>query len=375
MMTLCPFDQESPSVAAVEAFRSSVPLGSLLMLSFLMVIVKAILKIKIHLSKQQQQQQSAEWGPLLQPEGEHLLPSNNQNLEDKWDGFLCRLKAGYVNLMLLGYSSIALFTLRSVYCVSLPGNGVEDTKTHLFIQASVECYQPWQQLAIVVILLWIAPFPIVLYVGGRLLRSHRITANHFLLVLTVPPVCIYFALCSGVGSSRGNWSEGGSDSRTRERILSVMNKPFRQITIATTPTTIKQALIWEPVLIGRRLLLVVMTTLILSSPIIRLCLVGFVLIVFALHDYRAKPYNSDHLNLLQLLSTLVLALLLMVNMFWALTNDVDVMDNHDYYVLGEVFIILEVILLVLPFLITFRYIVFKFIKFCIGKLLNQRCTC
>ena len=165
-----------------------------------------------------------------------------------------------------------------------------------------------------------------------------------------------------------NEGEGRKVNRARERILSVMNEPFRcQTSIEITMKT--QALIWEPVLIGRRLLLVVVTNLILSSPIIRLCPVGMLLIVFAIHDHHVKPYNSKQLNLLQFISTLLLVLLLMVNMFWALTNDVNIMDNHVYKVLGEVLFILEVILLVLPVASIFGYVLFKFIKFCTNKLL------
>ena len=97
----------------------------------------------------------------------------------------------------------------------------------------------------------------------------------------------------------------------REHILSVLNEPFRRCK-SQSDEDCSRALIWEPVLIGRRLVLVVITTFILS-PILRLYPVGVMLLGFAVHDYLKKPYNSRDLNLLQFFSTLVLLLLLQVN--------------------------------------------------------------
>ena len=357
-VTLCPFD--TSSVVIVEAFRSSVPLMSLLLILCVMVIVRAVMKLKNHLASKTQQTPSSshvDSDSLLQsehPAADHPFPPET-NLPAAKTDFTCRLKGGYVNLMLLGYSSVALFSLRSVYCVNLDDSASE--KTYLYVQASVECYQLWQQSMIAAILVWIAPFPIVLYIGCRLLRSHHITPNQFLVILTFPPACLFF--CRG-GHGRRNLAfqdeDIGKRTSEREHVLSVLNEPFRG-----TNKSDNNALIWEPVLIGRRLVLIFMTTFILS-PILRLYPVGLVLVLFAIHDHLTKPYSSNHLNLLQFLSTLVLLLLLLLNMFWALSNDIDLVKKPEYFILGEIFIVLEVVVLVLPFIIALFYLAFKLIK-------------
>ena len=354
-MTLCPF--ETPNVVAVEAFRSSVPLVCLLMIFSLMVITSVVTKLQKNYRRQPSllQVPSGDSDPSLQPPPPPPQQQMGEGASaEEENSFMCRLKGGYVNLMLLGYSSVALFSLRSVYCVNLDGGAGE--KTYLFVQASVECHQLWQQLMIAVILMWVAPFPIVLYFGCRLLRSGRISPNQFLLVMTFPPAATCLILYRG-GHGRTP-IEDWKTTNERARILSVLNEPFRR----TSKKKDDSALIWEPVLIGRRLVLVALTTFILS-PILRLYPVGLILVMFAIHDHLAKPYSSNHLNLLQFLSTLLLLLLLLLNMFWTFTNDIDVIENTDFFILGGIFIVLEVVFLMLPFIAAFGYLIFRLFKF------------
>ena len=341
-VTLCPFD--TSSVIIIEAFRSSVPLMSILMIISAMGIFTAATKLKNHFSRSCSsidEPDNSTTDRLLQQE----QPTDHSTKRSS--DFLCRLKAAYVNLMLLGYSTVAVFSFHSIHCVSV-GEGVE---TYLFVQASIQCYQNWQVLMIIVITLWVAPFPFVLYAGSRLLHSRRISSNQFLMIITFPPACL--PLISGVHK---RLDLGERRCREREHILSVLNDPFRG------NSNNSDILIWEPVLIGRRLVLVLITTFILS-PIMRFYPVGLFLIMFAIHDHLMKPYISMRMNLLQFISTLVLILFLLVNMFWALSNDVDLVKNHQYFVLGEFFIYFESILLILPFIIPLGYLTFKLMKY------------
>ena len=100
------------------------------------------------------------------------------------------------------------------------------------------------------------------------------------------------------------------NKRERTLILSVLNEPFR---FSTRGHNIKKraihdedgVLIWEAILIGRRLLLIVVTTFILFL-MTKLYPVGVLLVIFAIHDYVTRPYSSAKLNFLQFLSTLIL---------------------------------------------------------------------
>lgn len=62
-----------------------------------------------------------------------------------------------------------------------------------------------------------------------------------------------------------------------------------------------------------------------------------------------------------------------INMFWALSNDIDLVENHEYHVLGQVFIILEAVLLMLPLVIAFGYVLCKVIKF-LWTLIVEACS-
>ena len=345
-VTLCPFN--TSSVIIVEAFRSSVPLVSLSMIICAIGIFKALTKLKNHSSFR------SATNEIDDSTTERLLQQNPPtDYSTTKKNFLCRLKGAYVNLMLLGYSTVAVFAFQSIHCISL---GEGDENTYLFLQASVQCYQHWQVLMIIVITLWIAPFPFVLYTGCRNLHSRHVSPNQFIMIISFPPTCPLL-----VWGVHRRLDLGERRDREREHILSVLNDPFRR-----EKKNAGDILIWEHVLIGRRLVLMLTTTFILS-PILRLYPVGLLLIMFTTHDHVMKPFTSNRMNLLQFISTLVLILLVMVNMFWALTNDVDLMKNQKYFILGEFFIYLESILLISPLIIPIGFLIFKMVKYFIGK--------
>ena len=245
---------------------------------------------------------------------------------------------------------MARLCFRSIHCVKI------EKSSYLYIQASVECFQDWQYLIILFMALWIIPFPLIPYFGCRSLRRYRISPNEFLMIMTFPPIAFYYIILRLTTCYRQRCHVFDEHAiQERESILLVLNEPFR-----STMEPSKNTLIWEPILIFRRLILIALTTFILS-PIVKLYPVCLVLVAISIHDYWVKPYSSDKLNLLQQLSTLVLILLLLLNMFWALTNEV---ENQQYFLWGKIFIFAEVILLILPFIVGFCYLVYKIVVYC-----------
>ena len=86
-----------------------------------------------------------------------------------------RIKAGTVQLLLLGFSSISSLSLDAVHCIN-----IKDMGLFLYKQAtSVECYQPWQIVVFVFIGGWIVLFPFTLYIGTLMLAWKRISSNWF----------------------------------------------------------------------------------------------------------------------------------------------------------------------------------------------------
>uniref|UniRef100_A0A7M6DPS3 Uncharacterized protein n=1 Tax=Clytia hemisphaerica TaxID=252671 RepID=A0A7M6DPS3_9CNID len=210
---------------------------------------------------------------------------------------LRRLKGAYVNVLLLSYSNISVFCLRNIHCVEVAG------ESYLCIQASIKCYTDWQYLIMVVIGLWVVPFPLVLYTGCRALRSYRISPNEFLFILTLPPLSLYFMVIRPLAFTQYHFVFDQVTLVEKDQILGVLNGPFK-----LNLKNQESHLIWEPVLILRRLLLIAMTTFI-SSPIVKLYPVGLLFFSFAVHDFVQKPFNNQKLNFFQNVSMLLLCLL------------------------------------------------------------------
>ena len=308
---VCPFG--TSSVVLIEAFRISIAPSCLLVLVTVMVACRIL----------------------------------SRYTKYKTDGFVNKLRAAYVQLMLLGYSNVVAFCLGAVHCVKIADSW------HLYIEAeTVNCLQPWQLLTIVFITLWVIPFPFVLYAGSKLLRLYKITPGHFFVALTFPPYLLLKYISITCSRRHGQMVVVPTEKQHEDtqNVLLVLNQPFRNQLVDTNDDGHQgnsEALIWEPVLIGRRLVLLASTTFILS-PIVKLYPAGVLLVLCTMHDHVVMPYKGKMLNLLQLTSMHLLVILTMVNTFWAYSNDIDFMENHLFSMLGSVFLIFELALLVLP---------------------------
>jgi len=207
--------------------------------------------------------------------------------------FLTRLKCTYIQLLLIGFSSFAVLSFQIVHCVDILG------KKYLYIQATTECYNVWQGFVILVIVVWVVPFCLSLYCGCRLLRKCRISPNQFLLIITFPPTTTYYLTKSYLGKVEGDLTK--SDAMDAKYLLRVVNEPFRDSTDGDRKVE------WEPVLIMRRLLLVVTSTFIIS-PVEKLYPIGFLLAVFLAHHMFTKPYKDARLNGAESISLITLCL-------------------------------------------------------------------
>ena len=288
-----------------------------------------------------------------------------------------RIKAGIVQLLLLGFSSISTICLESVHCIK-----IEDHGWFLYKQAAtVKCYQTWQNFVIVFIGLWVVLFPFILYLGTLLLSSKRMKPNWFLFLLMFPPSIIVFLVFVNkscfftndhhhetTGSLNDIDVEGdNSNDNTnvidteRSAILLVINEPFRVLhhddpeedeeEEANTSTSSRN-LIWEPVLLYRRLILLC-ASIFIVNPMLKLYPIGVLLALFAIHDYLVKPFsNETNLNLVQTVSSGLLGVLTLINTFWAFSNNFDLTAaDETFHTLGWIFLYFELAVLVLPLIV------------------------
>uniref|UniRef100_A0A7M5WVS0 Uncharacterized protein n=1 Tax=Clytia hemisphaerica TaxID=252671 RepID=A0A7M5WVS0_9CNID len=270
-------------------------------------------------------------------------------LKRKCESFLRRLKGAYVNVLLLSYSNISVFCLRNIHCVEIAG------ESYLHVQASIKCYTDWQYLIMAVIALWVVPFPLVLYTGCRTLRSYRISPNEFLMILTIPPLSLFFLVIRPLAFTQYHFVFDQATLEEKDQILGVLNGPFK-----LNFKNQESHLVWEPVLILRRLLLIVTTTFI-SSPIIKLYPVGLLFFSFAVHDFVQNPFDNQKLNFIQNVSMALLCLLTLFNTFWAVTNSVDLLQDRIDHILGEILLACEAFILCFPIVCMVIYLIYKFI--------------
>ena len=320
---ICPF--QTQNVALIELFRLSVIFGIILLTIILLIVLNL-----------------------------YRLYRKNQH---QTSSFAVRLKVTLIQLLVIGYASITTFCIQSVDCVHIEG------ESYIFNQAHLKCFQSWQIVIIFFIVIWVVPFPVVLYFGCKLLRSGKITPNKYLLMLMFPPLIpLYLIKSYCIDHPISQWTD--QQKIERSSMLALLNEPFRE---SENKDGGVERTIWEPVLIIRRLILVVVTTLI-RSPIMKLYPAGILLILFTVHDYIAKPFIEPILNFVQLISMSLLGTLVLFNMFWALSINIDILDSQQYYIFGKLLLILELCILLAPIFLMVIGFVGK-----IGKALYKPC--
>ena len=267
--------------------------------------------------------------------------------------FTNRLKVSYVQLSTLGYASIAMFCIQSVDCIEIEGS------YYLYNQAEVECFhQHWQIVVLVFIFIWVVPYPAVLYLGCRWLRSNDIAPNEFLTILSFPPTIFVFLVKKLYrGRTLNEWSD--QMKTQQQNILNFLNEPFFE---SETKDGGRERTIWEPVLITRRLILIIVTTFI-RSPVTKLYPAGFFLIIFIVHDYLMKPFVDKILNFIQSIAMSLLVCLVLMNTFWALSINVDILESEEYKILGQILLILELLILLLPALVFLGGLLVKLLRY------------
>ncbi|XP_066916438.1 uncharacterized protein [Clytia hemisphaerica] len=286
--------------------------------------------------------------------------------------FINRLKGSYVQLLLFAYASIAKFCLQAVHCIEINGH------KYLYYQAEQKCYQGWQMLVFGIIFSWVVPFPFVLYFACRWLRDRSISANGFLIMVTFPPAMLVYVsmsmmlrCCNSFKHTRLLPAVDNDQSNIeRESILLVLNEPFRvNVTTEEEDTETDETqeddnnqLIWEPVLILRRLVLTISATFFMS-PVQKLYPAALLLIVYTLHDHLKQPYSDKRLNLAHLVSMLLLVILVMINTFWAYSDNIDLIQDRQFYLMGSVLLYFELFIMLAPVLLVVLYGIVKLGRF------------
>ena len=264
--------------------------------------------------------------------------------------FIVRIKCAYIQLLLIGFASVAVLLFKMINCIDING------EKHLYIEASVICYTKLQKMCIVIIASWVMPFCISLYISCYLLRNCKITPNQFIFINTFPPSLLIYTLNSKF--RQANPSLSMYNAMLANAILCVVNQPFKNVSGKSFKIQ------WEPVLILRRLLLIIVNTF-LISPFEKLYPIGFLLVLYLIHHMIVQPYKDVSLNIVEGVSLAALCFLTLLNNFWAFSDEIDITNNPLFSTSGYIFIYVELVILLIPLLTCFSFLLLTLVRKCI----------
>lgn len=211
-----------------------------------------------------------------------------------------------VILLIVLFSSQQLSTtaLNLVNCVWL-GSG-----NYLRIDTTVKCYQPWQGLAFVYLLLFIFPLWITIFIASGLLRNGIISVRTYLLAMIFPgPFLLYIAIVSFKKRKDMSKEIYLCHDITSDAILDEVWYSYR-------PFTSYPYLCWGGLVELRRLTLVLFATLISSAIAKTMCMTSITLFAFLIH-FTFRPYSDATANHCANISLFATILVGMVNIGWA----------------------------------------------------------
>ncbi len=208
--------------------------------------------------------------------------------------------AVFTELLLLGYERLAETALKLLHCVSI------GSKNRLFIYGEVLCWQWWQYILFVYLVVFLVPFIIVLYCGSSMLYKASISVWEFLGACIVPlPFLIYWLMKRFLQKRENNSVNAQANNKD---VLEILHGPFRQPNSDDTGT-----LYWESILIGRRFALLACLTFITDSMFRMVCMT-ITCVLFLLHHILKNPYHDPIANKAEAFSLLALVIMAITNL-------------------------------------------------------------
>ncbi|CAH3106084.1 unnamed protein product, partial [Pocillopora meandrina] len=206
--------------------------------------------------------------------------------------------------LLLGYKTLADTSLTLMHCVPV------ELEWRLFIDGNIQCWQWWQYLQIVFILAFVIPLVLVLCWGSLMLSKDKVSAKEFLTSCAFPLPFLFiwlFRRCKRKGyTSQYEYLPGSS--KDTDDIKKVLYDPFRSASDGDHGT-----LYWESVLIGRRFLLLTISTFIID-PLKRFVCLGIACVLILAHHLLMRPFRDRKANICESLSLVSLTAICTFNL-------------------------------------------------------------
>jgi len=214
---------------------------------------------------------------------------------------------GILQTLLLGYTTLATVSFSLLRCVTI------GSEKRLFYDGNHVCFQWWQYILVGFVSTFVIPFVFVLLWGSYKLYGKTLSVGKFLLACFFPlPSLIYWLFISFCQVIRNPVHEVSTPQQmTLNSVERVLYDSFKR------PVEGRNlSLSWEGIMIGRRLILVVMKSFV-NSPMPRLLIMSLFCFLFLLHHVVAQPFRDSLANKAETISLLSIAILGMVNLFFA----------------------------------------------------------
>ena len=265
------------------------------------------------------------------------------------EAFSSRLFSCALRILLISYATITVTCFNLLSCVDLGPFGKV-----LFIDGSIHCYNWWQLIVIAVVCIWIASYPIAIYVTSWLLHRNRISTRWFLVSLLLPFAVIIYWIYVPITCRKDNTAAVQLQAKkllnkNTNEILDVLEGPFRKYHGTGIDNSFR--LPWESILIGRRFMLIFVKAFV-TNVVIRLYLMQIFSILFLVHHIYVKPFSSNLLNSLETVSLITLIIICGLNMLpaYVYTNPLTISSFTQRFI--EIFRNAEtVLMLAFPFVI------------------------
>lgn len=255
--------------------------------------------------------------------------------------FKGRVRVSLIHLILLSYTSISTYCFKMTNCVDING------KKHLYIQGDVVCYVWWHYFIMVIISIWIVPFPISTYLSEKMLESNRITVKQFYLNVIFPPKALWCYLRTRYSVKKRTRDVERDNDEERQSIINVFTKPYNSDQFGG-----KNGINWEVVILFRRIIVTALCIYIVN-PVIRMMILLPILFSFILHHLYVLPFCSQFLNRVETASLSLLLFFNVSDLFWAINYMNDLTQIPAYGVITAVLSWTEDIILTLPLVIVF----------------------
>ena len=206
--------------------------------------------------------------------------------------------------LLLGYETLADTSLKLMHCVPV------GREWRLFIDGNIHCWQWWQYMQIVFILVFIIPLVLVLFWGSLMLSKDKLSAKEFLTSCAFPLPFLFMWLYRYVFKkpSLHEFKLFWGNTHDAEEIKKVLHDPFRPPCGDDHGT-----LYWESVLTGRRFLLLTIRNFI-TDPLTRFICLDFACVVTLVHHLVSRPFRNRKANICEALSLMSLVAICTFNL-------------------------------------------------------------